>query len=340
MNTVIGVMLALAVLGALFFLLGHCFCGIFQKEESAVFRELIGAVLFLVIFSAVELPMEKLNLPFHVLVYAGAAVFAVLAALCAVYCLKRGDFAKVNRHVPETVMLVLAGLIALQVIYGMNNGIRINGYDTAYYNGHAANALYTDTMFQYNARSGEYIGTEGYVHDGYPMLIAFLAKVFFMHPLVAVNRVLASMEIILMNLCVYEIARRLAKGNQRIANWTVAIHGFMLIWCYRFEEARGFYLWQRTAESKSMLANVYLPLVLLSLVLLAQRIDDRYHWLVLGMVAFAGASLSISGIFVLSAAVGVGLLAIIAAQKKWRYMLNAVLCMLPCMLAGAIRLFL
>lgn len=340
MDSIMGVVLVLFVLGAVFFLFGHCFCGLFQKEEGAVFQEMIGAVLFLVIFSVIELPIEKLRLPFHVLVYAEMAVFAALIVACTIYCVKCGKPAKIKWKAPDAMLLALVGLIVLQVIYGMNNGIRINGYDTAYYNGHAINALYTDTMYQYNARSGEYIGIESYVHDGYPMLIAFLAKVFFMHPLVVVNRVLASMEIILMNLSIYEIARRLSGGDQRIANWTIAIHGFILVWCYQFEEARGFYLWQRTAESKSMLANVYLPMVLLALILLAQKIDASYHWLVLGLVAFAGVSLSISGIFVLSAAVGVGLLAIIVSQRRWRYVLNAVLCMLPCMLAGVVRLFL
>ena len=236
--------------------------------------------------------------------------------------------------------MALILLIGLQVIYGMNNGIRINGFDTSYYNGHAINALYTDTMYQYSARSGEFIGSESYVHDGYPMLIAFLSKIFWMHPLVMTNRVLACVEIILMNLVVYEIAYRLSNGNRRIANWTVGLHAGISIFCYQFDEGRGFYLWQRTAESKSMLANLYLPLALLVLVLLAKEMGGRYYWALLALVFFTGASLSISGIFILCVMIGGGLLALLCYQRRWQYWVRAALCMLPGMLVGIIRLLL
>lgn len=339
MDSVFGVIVVLVVLSGIFWLFGSCFCWLFHKEESLIFRGLIGAVIFFALFSVIELPIEKLNFPFHVLVYIEALVYAVLG-IAGVVFLARGQKLswKTPWKTPDTMTVVFLILIALQVIYGMNNGVRINGYDTAYYNGHAINALYTDTMFQYSARSGEYIGMETYVHDGYPMLIAFLAKVFFMHPLVMVNRVLACMQIILMNLTIYEIAYRLSKENVRIANWTVGIHAFISIWCYEFSEGRGFYLWQRTAESKSMLANLYLPLALLALILLAMKTESLYNWIILGLIVFVGASLSISGIFVLSAMVGIGLLTIIFSQRNWKMIFYTAVCMLPGMLSGIIRL--
>lgn len=338
MNSVVGAVIAFGVIGACCFLFGHSFCMLFKKKEEPVFQMLLGVVLFFAVFSVIELPIEKLNLPFHVLVYVEGFVFAVLIGACVTYCVRSGGIKPEKKWLqPDTVTIVLLLLIVLQVVYGMNNGIRINGHDSAYYNGHALNALYTDTMFQYNPRSGEY-RIETYVHDAYPMLIAFLSKIFFMHPLVMVNRVLASLEIVLMNLIVYEIAYRLSSGNRNISNWTVGIHAAMSIFCYGFEEGRGFYLWQRTAESKSMLANVYLPLALLALILLAKGLEQMYHWLILGLIVFAGMSMSVSGIFILAAMVGSGLLAIICCQRKWKYFGHAVVAMIPSMIVGLIRL--
>lgn len=341
MNSIVGVVITFMVISMSFFLLGHCFCSLFQKKEEPVFQVLLGAVLFLAVFSVVELPIEKLNLPFHVLVYAEGFVFAALLMACVVYCVRKGKFNIPEKWtVPDAMTILLLFLIILQVVYGMNNGIRINGFDTSYYNGHAVNAIYTDTMYQYSARSGEYIGKERYVYDAYPMLIAFLSKIFFMHPLVMVNRVFASMEIVLMNLIVYEIAYRLSAGRKNIANWTVGIHAGMSILCYEFDEGKGFYLWQRTAESKSMLANIYLPLALLAMILLAQGLEQLYHWLILGLIAFVGVSLSISGIFILSAMIGSGLLAILLYQRRWRYLFHAMICMIPSMIVGIMRLLL
>ncbi|MFR4351129.1 MAG: DUF6077 domain-containing protein [Roseburia sp.] len=341
MNSAIGVVIVLLILGVLFFLLGHCFCGVFQREERLPFQLLIGAVLFFSIFSVIELPVEKLHLPFHMLVYLELGAFAAVFLWCIRFCVKEGMFGRDRAwEKPDTVALVFLLLVALQVIYGMNNGVRINGFDTSYYNGHAINALYTDTMYQYSPRSGEFMGYESYVHDGYPMLIAFLSKIFWMHPLVMGNRVLACVEIILMNLIVYEIAYRLSNGNRRIGNWTVGLHAGISIFCYQFDEGRGFYLWQRTAESKSMLANLYLPLALLALILLAKEMGKRYCWVILALVFFAGASLSISGIFILCVMIGGGLLALLFYQRRWQYWIGSVLCMLPGMLAGIIRLLL
>lgn len=341
MNSVFGVVIVFTVMCIGFFLLGHCFCALFQKKEDSVTKLLLGAVLFLAVFSVIELPVEKLNLPFHVLVIVECAVFVLVFGACVVYCVRNGELAAVKRWtMPDYMTLVLLVLIALQVLYGMNNGIRINGYDTSYYTGHAATTLYSDTMYQYSARSGEYIGMEEYVHDGYPMLIAFLSKIFFMHPLVMANRVLACLEIVLMNLVVYEIVCRLSNGSRKIADWAVAIHAVMSIFCYQFEEGRGFYLWQRTAESKSMLANVYLPLTLLAMVLLAKEVDSLYHWLILGLTALVGVSLSISGIFILTAMIGSGVLGILIYRRRGKYLLNAVLCIIPSMIVGITRLFL
>lgn len=89
-----------------------------------------------------------------------------------------------------------------------------------------------------------------------------------------------------------------------------------------------------------MLANVYLPLTLLAMILLAKEAESLYHWLILGLTALVGVSLSISGIFILTAMIGSGVLGILIYQRKGKYLLNAVLCMIPSMVVGIIRLFL
>ena len=178
------------------------------------------------------------------------------------------------------------------------------------------------------------------MHDGYPMLIAFLSKIFWMHPLVIVNRVLASMEIILMNWS----CMRLPSGcRQETAGSRTGQWGFMqgsAFFATSLMMGRGFYLWQRTAESKSMLANLYLPLALLALLLLAK--EDRKPVLLgdTGDSLSVGASLSISGIFILCVMIGGGLLALLFHHRRWRYWVSAALCMTPGLLVGIIRLLL
>ena len=118
---------------------------------------------------------------------------------------------------------------------------------------------------------GLYKGNESYVHDCYPMLIATLAKIFFMHTLCGSKQSFSLCGNFICFHNVYETARRLAGGREDIANWTVGIHGALSILSYEFPDTAE-YLWQRTAgESKSMLCNIYLPFVLFSFGIIGKR---------------------------------------------------------------------
>ena len=102
MNSVIGVIIVLTILGVLFFLMGHCFCGIFRKKERVTLQILLGAVVFFAVFSVIELPIEKLDLPFHVMVYAELAGF-VRSQLCVCVSVSgRECFAKEERGYSRT----------------------------------------------------------------------------------------------------------------------------------------------------------------------------------------------------------------------------------------------
>ena len=172
-------------------------------------------------------------------------------------------------------LLLFVVLLVVQIWYGMGNQLYVSRYDTSYYNGNAINALYTDTMYQYDAYTGVYVGKAVAWHDSYSMLVAFLAKLLFMHPLVVVNRIMGVIEIVAANLAVYEIALRLSKGNRAVTVWTAIIRALLSVQCWNLGEVPGYYQWTRMAESKSMLANVYLPLAVLAIVLAAEETEKN-----------------------------------------------------------------
>lgn len=94
------------------------------------------------------------------------------------------------------------------------------------------------------------------------------------------------------------------------------------------------------AESKSMLANVYLPFALLAIILLVKEGGELYYWWILMLAVVVGFSLSVSGIFVMIVMIGSGLMAILLYQRKWRYLLYSVMSVLPGVVIGIVRLFL
>lgn len=339
MNSVFGVGIVLIVLSVIFILLADRFLALFHRQEQGGFLWLLGFVLFLGIFALVDLPIELLELPFHTLVYMEIAVFVILTVVCTIWYVREND--KSVKHIwkkPDWITIIFLALIVAQVIYGMNNRIYASYYDTSYYNGHAINAIYTDTLYQYDPYTGVYLGDATEWNDSYPMLIAVLAKSFGMHTLVVINRVLGILEIVAVNVVIYEIAFRLSNAKRKVAVWTVGIHAGMSLLSWGLGDLNEYYLWVRMAESKSMLANVYLPMVLLGLIMIAQQIESKYNWWVLAVFVLAGVSMSLSGIFITTTMVGEGMLPILLYQRKAKYWGYAVLCMVPSVVMGAIRM--
>lgn len=168
------------------------------------------------------------------------------------------------------------------------------------------------------------------------MLIAFLAKLFFMHPLVVVNRIMGVIEIVAANLAVYEIALRLSKGNRAVAVWTAIIRALISVLCWNLGEVPGYYLWTRMAESKSMLANVYLPLALLAIVLAAEETEKKQCWIMLGVFGVRRGDDVDERRVHDTVLLGVGLLPVLLRRKKLKYWGYAVLSVLPCLAAGVL----
>ena len=338
MNSALGIVIGLAVLSCIFWILGAGFCRLMGRQEDLGFLWLLGMAIFLGIFSVVDILAEAGSAAFHVLFYTALAVFVLVLALCVVYLVRTGKnvggFRMIRYPVRDVWLLLFVVLVVVQIWYGMGNQLYVSRYDTSYYNGNAINALYTDTMYQYDSYTGVYVGKAVAWHDSYSMLIAFLAKLLFMHPLVVVNRIMGVIEIVAANLAVYEIALRLSKGNRAVAVWTTIIRALISVLCWNLGEVPGYYLWARMAESKSMLANVYLPLVLLAIVLAAGETEKKECWIMLGAFAFAGATMSMSGVFMIPMLLGVGLLPVLLRQKKLKYWGYAVLSVLPCLAAG------
>lgn len=339
MNSALGIVIGLAVLSCIFWILGTGFCSLMGRKEEPGFLWLLGLAVFLGMFSVVDILMEACGAAFHVLFYAALVMHVLVIAVCVYYLVrsgKRAGRALIQYPACDVWLLLFVILLIVQIRYGMGNQLYVSRYDTSYYNGNAINALYTDTMYQYDAYTGVYVGKAVAWHDSYSMLIAFLAKLFFMHPLVVVNRIMGVIEIMAANLAVYEIALRLSKGNRAVAVWAAIIRALISVLCWNLGEVPGYYLWTRMAESKSMLANVYLPLALLAIVLASEETEKKQCWIMLGVFAFAGATMSMSGVFMIPMLLGVGLLPVLLRRKKLKYWGYAVLSVLPCLAAGVL----
>ena len=214
MNSALGIVIGLVVLSCIFWILGAGVCRLMGRKEGPGFFVAVRYGTF---------PQDFLRCGyFHrggrcgvpCAFYTALAVLVIAVALGVVYLVRAGrkEGGSWMRYPARDVWLLLfLVLLVVQIWYGMGNQLYVSRYDTSYYNGNAINALYTDTMYQYDAYTGVYVGKAVAWHDSYSMLIAFLAKLFFMHPLVVVNRIMGVIEIVAANLAVYGLPASLQR---------------------------------------------------------------------------------------------------------------------------------
>ena len=162
MNSALGIVIGLALLSCIFWILGAGVCRLMKRQEDLGFLWLLGMAVFLGLFSVVDILAEAGGVAFHVLFYTALGEFVLVLALCVVYLVRtgknKGGFRMIRYPACDVWLLLFVILLIVQIWYGMGNQLYVSRYDTSYYNGNAINALYTDTMYQYDAYTGVYVG--------------------------------------------------------------------------------------------------------------------------------------------------------------------------------------
>lgn len=297
MNSILGVTIVLSVLFFSFSTLGTMAMKKLEIDVDFCGRGILGFLIFAFVFVLIDVPMEYIQVPFQVLAYTTLAVWLALIGY-SIYDSKVIMFLTKNTLSDNTVfgMIVIVGA---EIWYGMKNAIYTSYTDAAYYNLSSITAIYTNTIFQYDQFSGLLGNANTRAQDSCIMFVAVLSQISGMHVLVMVNRVMAILEIILFNMLLYEIALLISKNNRKIAFLTIPIY-FVLSLFY-WSNGGETLLWGRLAETKSMLANVYIPAVLYSFLLLATQKRKGKVWWIIMCAATVGAALSYSGTYIILA---------------------------------------
>lgn len=336
MNTVLGISVVLIVLFTIFYVLGTFVEKKVNTDIDFCGKIIIGFLLFAVAFVIVDVPLEYVGVSFSTLAYAAAAVWIVLIGY-AIYD-TRGSLT--TNLIDFSDNKVFAAIIAVgaEIWYGMKNAIYTSHSDAAYYNMSAITAIYTDTIFTYDQFSGLTDYANARAQDSWIMFVAVLAQLTGMHVLVIVNRVMAILEIVLLNMLLYEIALLLTKKNRKIA--ILSIPMYAVISLYYWMNGGESLLWGRLAETKSMLANVYIPAVLYCFLLLAVQRENKKIWWIIMCAVLVGGALSYSGTYmILAYTFFLALSYWLLNGRKWKDAGYAVLAVLPATLLMVVRAF-
>lgn len=322
------IILVLFGLGCVYFVFGYWLCKAGSVKCNITMLPIWGFSFCMVIFMFIEIPAHILGWKLSVLVYR-YIVLVVIAAFFMAFISKSGQVR--IEGIDKKELLFLCAVIMVQILFQFFNMFYGSTWDTGQYIGQISTALYTDTIRQFEPFSGKEMGyfDAQNLFATYEMHSAVICRLLHIHPLIYVHRIIASMEMIFVNIIPYNIALRLFKGNYKQARITIISMLIINFFSNTLYTWSGF-LFLRTGESKSMLVMVILPLILYCTILLVQEEKGKVIGLLLVLTVTLGVGICKSGAFIIPVALFVELMPVALLDKRWKLLFLYVISNIPC----------
>jgi len=290
---------------------------------------IIGFVVCMVLFMVIQIPMQYIQMSLSVVVY---TYIVALMSVGIWGIVKVRNKEKIVIKLARREFIIWTCIVLVQLVFLHANMVYGSTWDTGDYIGQISTAVYTDTMRQYEPFSGKkYATTDWYnLFAAYEMHSAAMCKLFNIHPLIYVHRVLATFEIVFYNIVLYNISLLLLKNN-KMKSCIALISIFAInMSSYSLFSLSGF-LFLRAGESKSMLCAVILPLILYWFVYILKNNDKESARIMYLLTVVMGVGISKSGAFVIPVALSLLMLPVILVDKK-NILALYLMCMFPCIL--------
>lgn len=314
---------------AVFFLFGSLLMRALKMKRERSLALVLGYLLYFSVFEAVTVPMVLTLVPLKGLCIVWGILLAAVCGL-ALFFLRRdkegaGITVLFSGH--SFWLLPAAAAVLFQcaaaVLYQDTTA------DAAYYVGLVSTSVYTGTLERYNPYTGALLKYfEGrYVFSAYPMHNAVWCKYLSLHPMVQSKVVMSAVNVLMANLVIYQIGKRLFHGGKRQADLMVCLVCVMQLFSFTIYTP-GTFLFTRGYEGKALLANIIFPMVLYCSLWFYQEGRDRRVWAALFLVCAGAACFSGSSV-ILPAAVSAGILPVLLARRQLRALAPFAVSLLP-----------
>lgn len=329
----------------IFLAAGRLVFQVLKLKEDISLQLILGYLAYFAVFEILFTPMTLLWVSLSTAAGIWAVIMAV-AVLGAFLCIRRhrhmdGTLGQTVRVKAEAVwkqhsvmLLLLAAVIFLQcLIVIFYEDITV---DAAYYVGTVSTSVYTNTLGRFDPFRGGILQNfhARYVLSAYPMNNAVWCRLFGIHPIVQAKIVMSCENVIIANLVIYQIGKRLFGKNRKKADLMVLFVCVLQLFCGTIYTA-GTFFFTRSYEGKAILANIVFPVVLMCALWLYEEKEDRRVWAVLFITAVSALGFSGSAI-ILPAAVLAGMVPVMRMKRKLSGLPYCILCMVPSVLYAGV----
>ena len=203
--------------------------------------------------------------------------------------------------------------------------------DATHYIGEVSTSVYTDTLARYSPLTGVIQRNFNLRYDlsAYPMNNAVWCVLLGIHPIVQSKVVMSVINMLMINLLIYQIGKSFFRGDEKKADLMVLFVCLMQLFSFSIYTT-GTFAFMRIYEGKALLANISIPAALLVSIRLWLNKDGRNKesWVLLFIAAVSALTFSGSSL-IYPAVVSTAILPVMVLKKKLSYAISYALCMLP-----------
>lgn len=293
---------------------------------------LFGFVFYFCIFGFFAIPMILTSQKLSALSCTMGIVSVVILVCTMFFC--RKQFYSLVQQVPTIIkehsyMLIPLGIafLLLQLIVFTHVDSSADG---SYYIGKVSTDVYTNTMGHYDPYTGAVLSElDGRrVFACFPEYNAVISCLFHIHPLNQAKLIMPQFLAFCTLLIYYQIGLSFFKANKKKADAFVCVVFALDLYSYTIYTNSTF-LFTRTYEGKSILANIIIPGILLCFYMLWNHSSQKLSKMFLVLLSVSSCIFSSSSMLIVPVSLTIGAIIWIYSERTLKSIVFYVVCLLP-----------
>lgn len=309
-------------------------------DERAFCPIWIGMFVYAILFYLVALPMKLAQVSLKTVSLVWLVAVVLIVALAAIHL--RSMLLDRTKKLFHTIflhkwsMLLVFLVVALELFYAESRRWVGSPWDTAYYIGEVTTSLLDGEMGTVDAIMGTPLNSFYifYLLETYSMHSAVACILTGIPPLVEFRTVMIAVMIIMFNVILWNIGKRLFDKDY----WKSAVLLLIVFGIYLFSNSMywpGAFFLSRTFEGKSILANIFIPSMFYCFISIYED-DQRNDWIYLFLTVTASYSYCMTSLIVVPVMLFGYYVSLMIKRRNWKHTKNIVICLIPCMIMSIV----
>ena len=270
---------------------------IFQSRLSKFSIYPVGLTFMLAVFYIPVIAAYFMKIAFLKFVVLISIVYFITAICFLVALRKKTDlygFFSIKLSFSKTTLAAILLIVIQTIVLAI---FTYNDPDDSFYLSTATTTLYTNTINQFDPTTGfpfDHIFTR-VVFSPFPVYIAYISSLSGVHPTIIAHTIFPIVFIPASYLAVYLIGLEILGNTKKAITFILFLSAINLFSAYSSKNS-SIYLIGRIWQGKSILANLMLPMLFLSLFFISKEAKNRYYIFAF-IVIFASILSSTSSVF-------------------------------------------